>query len=147
SFTYTVSDGVASSTGTVSLSVTNSSPGATNDSYSVTHDHTLSVSAPGVLANDWDMDGDTLSVTSNSSAGHGSVTVNSNGSFTYTPNAGYVGSYSFTYTVSDGAGTDTATVSLTVTNQNPVANDDSYSGLHDQDLTDGSVLDNDTDAD
>jgi VCBS repeat-containing protein len=54
--------------------------------------------AQGVLANDIDTAGDTLTATIVTSVSHGTLTLNSNGSFTYTPAAGYTGSDSFTYT-------------------------------------------------
>jgi VCBS repeat-containing protein len=53
--------------------------------------------AQGVLANDIDTAGDTLTATIVASASHGALVLNSNGSFTYTPTAGYTGSDSFTY--------------------------------------------------
>ena len=64
-----------------------------------------------MLANDSDLDGDTLSVTSVSTPAHGSAVVNAAGTITYTPAANYNGPDSFTYTVGDGhGGTATATV-------------------------------------
>ena len=60
SFTYQANDGTANSnTATVSLTVTatNTAPVATNDSYSTTLNTTLTVAAPGALANDTDADG------------------------------------------------------------------------------------------
>ena len=63
-FTYTVSDaGGASSPATVSIAVasTNDLPTATADTYATPEDTPLTVSAPGVLGNDTDVDGDPLS--------------------------------------------------------------------------------------
>src|SRR5262249_15729600 len=63
SFTYKVSDGTAESNlATVSLTVNpvNDFPTANNDAYVVAEDNVLAVAAPGVLANDSDVDGDTL---------------------------------------------------------------------------------------
>ena len=72
-----------------------------------------------VLANDTDLDGDTLSVTSRTAPAHGSAAINADGTITYTPAANYHGADSFTYTISDGnGGTATATVSVTVTGVN-----------------------------
>jgi VCBS repeat-containing protein len=94
----------------------NNPPVANNHSYSVDEDGTLTKdAATGVRSNDTDLDGDSLTVTSNTSPAHGSVTVNANGSFTYEPDDNYHGSDSFDYIVSDGkGGTDTGTVNLTV---------------------------------
>ena len=69
----------------------------------------------GVLANDTDADGDTLTATKVGDPAHGTVALNANGSFTYSPSAGYVGPDSFTYTANDGlASSSTTTVSLTI---------------------------------
>jgi hypothetical protein len=67
-----------------------------------------------VLANDADPDGDTLTITSNSTPANGAATAE-NGKITYTPNAGFTGSDTFTYTVGDGkGGTASATVTVDV---------------------------------
>ncbi|OOC13523.1 hypothetical protein BM451_10930, partial [Dickeya dadantii] len=68
-----------------------------------------------VLANDSDVDGDSLTVTA-ATVGHGTVVINANGTLTYTPAANYNGSDTISYTVSDGhGGTATATVAVTIT--------------------------------
>jgi len=118
-FTYTLNGG---STATVSVTVAcvNDPPVANDDSYNATEDTQLSVSAPGVLGNDTDVDaGDSLTVTAASpidNVNHGSLTLNSNGSFTYDPAANYCGPDSFTYQAEDSANAEsnTATVSITV---------------------------------
>src|SRR5207248_2746303 len=63
SFTYKANDGsLDGNTGTVSLTVTavNDAPVAANDSYSSAEDTPLTVGAPGLLANDTDVDGNGL---------------------------------------------------------------------------------------
>jgi len=121
-FTYKVSDGTATSLPiTVSLTIThvNHAPVGVVDSYTGPQDANLVVAAPGVLTNDTDADGDSLTAAKFGDPSHGSVTVNANGSFTYVPNAGYVGPDAFTYKVSDGTATSAATtVSLTITHVN-----------------------------
>ena len=62
----------------------------------------LTVAAPGVLGNDADPDGNPLTATLVTGAGHGSLTLNANGSFTYTPAANFNGTDTFTYRASDG---------------------------------------------
>ena len=59
-------------------------------------------SAPGVLGNDTDADGDPLTAVLNTTVGHGTLTLNANGSFLYTPTNGYSGPDSFTYHANDG---------------------------------------------
>src|SRR6185295_18533128 len=67
-----------------------------------------------VLANDSDLDGDPLAVTS-VTPGRIGVTTNGGGSVTYRPNSGLAGADSFTYSISDGlGGAATATVHVTV---------------------------------
>jgi VCBS repeat-containing protein len=86
------------------------------------------VLAPGVLGNDTDADGDSLTAVKVTNPAHGAVTLDANGSFTYTPTAYYSGPDSFTYTVNDGtADSNTATVSIAVTTVDdaPVAADTS----------------------
>ncbi|HEX2053501.1 MAG TPA: Ig-like domain-containing protein, partial [Actinomycetota bacterium] len=133
--TFTVTDNTAlTGSDTKSLEVTpvNDPPTAVDDAGTTDEDTILPVAAPGVLANDTDIDpGDTKTVValnssgtlSGSTAKGGSVTINANGSYSYTPPAafqalstGQSDTDSFTYTMADGGGAEsTATVNLTVT--------------------------------
>ena len=123
SFTYKVNDGtVDSATAPVNITVSpvNNAPVAVNDLYSVTMSGMLVVGAPGVLGNDTDVDGDTLTAILVSTTSHGTLTLTNNGGFTYAPETGYTGSDNFTYRASDGqANSEIATVGITV---NPVTN-------------------------
>ena len=115
SFTYTISDGNGG-TDTAAVAVTvspvNDAPDAIDDVAATSVDTAVNI---GVLGNDGDVDGDTLSVASATNGSNGSTTVEADGTITYTPNASFTGSDSFTYTVSDGnGGTDTATVDVSV---------------------------------
>src|SRR6185295_13958098 len=93
-------------------------PNATNDSYTTFVNTTLTVAAPGVLANDADPDGEALTAVKQTNPGHGTVTLNANGSFTYIPATNYLGADSFTYKAYDGSKySGVTTVSITV---NPV---------------------------
>jgi hypothetical protein len=118
SFTFRVSDGQAiSNTATVSITTApvNDAPAAAGDSYSTQVNTTLTVSAPGVLGNDGDIDSATLTTQLVTSPAQGTLTLNANGSFVYTPTAGYTGPDSFSYRASDGALTSAAvTVTLSV---------------------------------
>jgi hypothetical protein len=155
SFTYKVTDGMDdSNVATVNLTVNsvNDNPVAVDDTGSTAEDTPLVVSAPGVLGNDSDSDGGTLSAGSASDPANGSVVLNADGSYTYTPDADFNGADSFTYDVSDGqGGTDTGTVNITVSGDAdaPVANDDAYNTSLNTPLTVAApgVLGNDTDAD
>ncbi len=123
SFDYDISDGNGGSdTGTVLVTVAsgNQPPVGTPDAYSTPRDTVLTVPAlTGVLSNDTDADGDTLTATKVADPTHGVVTVAADGSFVYTPTAGYVGPDAFTYNVGDGTATvGPVTVSLTVTKVN-----------------------------
>src|SRR5262249_26066628 len=140
-----------SATATVALTVTavNDPPTAGADSATTDEDVAVTVA---VLANDTDVDGDALAVSSFTQGGHGSVTANAGGTLMYMPAADYYGIDAFTYTISDGhGGTDTATVTVTVrpVNDAPVAANDSYTvaaGATLQVAAPG-VLGNDTDVD
>jgi Ca2+-binding RTX toxin-like protein len=69
-----------------------------------------------VLANDTDVDGDTLSIGSFTQPAHGTVTNNGDGTLTYTPITNFTGEDGFTYTVGDGqGGFATAKVTVMVT--------------------------------
>lgn len=132
SFTYTISDGQGgTATATVNVTITpqNDAPVATDDSYSTPEDSTLTVPVgSGLLANDSDIDGDSVTAIPVSGPSHGVLSLNGDGSFSYTPDADYFGPDSFTYKVNDGAAdSPVVTVSLTVTpvNDDPTATDDS----------------------
>ncbi|MDD2272161.1 MAG: Ig-like domain-containing protein [Desulfuromonadaceae bacterium] len=91
-------------------------PTAVNDSYGTAVNKVLNQAAPGVLANDSDPEGATMTAQLVSGTSHGTLTLNSNGSFVYTPLANYVGSDSFTYRANDGTtNSNIATVTVTVT--------------------------------
>ena len=147
SFTYTVSDGALTDTATVTVTVAavNDAPMAVDDSDGIPEDASSTVD---VLANDSDVEGDTLTVQSVTQGSNGSVVGNGDGTVTYTPNPDWSGLDSFTYTVTDGALTDTATVTVTVNavNDLPVAVDDSVSVNEDNPVT-LDVLANDSDVD
>ena len=54
-----------------------------------------------MLANDYDPDGDEITIDAFTHGTHGNVTL-SNGTLTYTPGEGYSVSDAFTYTITDG---------------------------------------------
>ena len=99
--------------GSVSFQPENA-PVAAADAYTVDAGTTLTVAAPGVLANDSDPDGDAITAALATSPAHGTVALDASGSFTYTPKSGYSGPDSFTYAATDGRLKSTATVSINV---------------------------------
>ncbi len=146
--TYTISDGnggTATATVTVTVGAVNDPPVAVDDA-TVTDEETP-VTIP-VLANDGDVDGDPLTVTT-ASAPNGTIVINPDGTITYTPDQDFNGTDTITYVISDGqGGTDTATVAVTVNpvNDAPVAVDDVATTPEDTPIT-LNVLSNDTDVD
>ncbi|MCX6055960.1 MAG: Ig-like domain-containing protein [Chloroflexi bacterium] len=117
--TVSVSDGVYLVPTEVELTFTavDDLPSAEDDSY------TIGVSGSQLLTpleNDYDVDGQTFSITSvNSSGLTGSLVNNGNGTLSYTPPSNFTGTKTFTYTITDSTGmTDTATVSLIISSVN-----------------------------
>ena len=77
-------------------------PVAVNDRYSTEEDVALEISAPGILGNDSDADGDALTGELVRLPLHGTVILDADGSFAYTPNLDFSGIDQFLYRVSDG---------------------------------------------
>ena len=148
-FTYRVTDdlgGWSETDVTVTVTPVNDDPVAVDDTETTPKDTGVEV---WVLANDSDVDLDTLSVSAFTAPSHGSV-VNHSVKVTYTPDPGWTGTDAFSYTVFDGnGGFDLATVTVEVTagpNQPPVANDDGTVTNEDVAIT-VAVLANDSDPD
>ena len=100
-----------------------------------------------VLGNDYDADGDTLTITGVTQPSNGQA-VNHGTYVEYIPNSNYNGPDQFTYTISDGnGGTATATVFMTVipSNDDPEAVDDTANTNEDTPVT-INVLANDSDV-
>ena len=107
---------VGSSVSSVQVQYTlNPPPVAVDDAYSTVQNTTLNQAVPGVLSNDTNLTGASLTAQLVSGPSHGSLTLNANGSFSYTPAANFVGNDSFTYTASNGTeNSNIATVGITV---------------------------------
>ncbi|MHB8134650.1 MAG: Ig-like domain-containing protein [Anaerolineaceae bacterium] len=118
-FRFTASDGSLSS-GPASITITisdagNLPPVAQNDTYIAFQNTPLIVNLPGVLANDTDPNGDTISAVLVSPISNGNLILNSNGSFTFTPLNNSLDDVTFTYRASDGLSTSSiATVTIHV---------------------------------
>ena len=128
------------------------SPVAGDDTYSVRQGKTLNVAAPGVLVNDSDPNGATLTPSVVSTPQHGTVSLDPSGSFIYSNNGASAPVDTFTYHDTSTSGTsNTANVTINVTpDHKPVANPDNYNVGHGGTLTVPAatgVLANDTDAD
>ncbi|HYO76659.1 MAG TPA: Ig-like domain-containing protein, partial [Thermoanaerobaculia bacterium] len=154
-FTYRVSDGAAQSnvaTVTIVVGATNAPPLALADSYTTNEDTTLTVQAPGVLQNDSDPEGVTLTATVVANPSSGTLALNPSGAFVYTPNANANGTDTFTYRVSDGSlfsSVVTVTIAVNAVNDAPVTSNDAYTVAEGGTLTIAAagVLANDSDID
>jgi RHS repeat-associated protein len=155
SFTYKANDGLTDSgiaTVTLTINSVNDVPIVVNDAYTTDEDTLLTVSTTGVLANDTDVEGNTLTAAVVAGPTHGTLILNGDGSFTYMPELDYNGADSFTYKANDGTiDSNVATVSITVNQVNdaPVATGDSYTTNEDTALVVSApgILGNDNDLD
>lgn len=117
-----VNDGDANSnTRTLSFSVTavNDNPVAAADAATTNGNTLKTVGAPGLLANDTDVDSTGLTVTPGTvtSSNMGTAVLAADGSYTFLPRAGFTGTDTFNYTLNDPqGGTATGTVTITVVN-------------------------------
>lgn len=123
-FTYRASDGALfSNTVTVTIEVNpiDDAPLAVDDEYLIDDLGSLSVpAAEGVLANDSDPDGDSLSAVLVDGPAHGSLDLDADGSFTYVPEVGFVGQDTFTYrAVAGDRESNVATVRINVGDLRP----------------------------
>lgn len=118
SFTYKVSDGGSSDTGTVSVSIS-----AQNDAPVITQGDSASLSCQedgdpeSLTLSATDVDNDALSWSVTAQGGHGSAAADADtGTVTYTPTEdNYNGADSFTVTVSDGhGGSDSIAIAVTI---------------------------------
>jgi len=104
-FIYIVSDGrggIVSGTVTVNVTSNNDLPLTVNDKAVTNEGVPVNIM---VIANDSDIDGDTLNISSASLPANGTVSISPDyQSITYTPSNQFSGIDSFTYTVNDGNG-------------------------------------------
>lgn len=106
-FTYRADDGFdQSQPATVTINVlplgNNVPPVALPDAYATKQNTSLEITAPGVLDNDLDTDGDPLKAVLEAAPANGSLMLAANGSFSYTPTPGFLGIDSFSYRANDG---------------------------------------------
>jgi hypothetical protein len=126
--------------GRLQLLLTSDGPVGTPDHYAVATGDTLSIAAPGFLANDIDLDGEALTAVSiQDNVDHGVLAAFANGSFTYTPTPGFVGTDSFAYRMRDASNNFSDPVLVTIdvlaaSNRAPIGTPDLYSMLADTTL-------------
>ncbi|MBW2254042.1 MAG: tandem-95 repeat protein [Deltaproteobacteria bacterium] len=158
-FDFVISDAAGATLPVDTFDITvipdNDAPVAVDDGpHAIVEDTPLTVATgSGVLSNDNDAEGDTLTTVIESYVQHGALDLAADGSFTYTPEPDYTGDDDFTYRAYDGALLSApATVSLAISASQdaPVALDDNYTGTEDETLNvvaTSGVLVNDEDAD
>ena len=145
------------------FTLTNAKPVGQPDAYNLDEDSPLTTVIDeslslneGVLANDTDIDDQSLTAVVDTVPSNSSLVLNLDGTFTYTPNLDFNGPDSFIYLANDGIdSSDPIIVNLTVKpiNDVPVVNtdliSDAYSTAEDTTLSIGAsgVLGNDGDAD
>jgi FtsP/CotA-like multicopper oxidase with cupredoxin domain len=150
-----LSDGTATNGGMLTFIQTqNNAPVAVDDAYQVKEGQVLNVAdivvlGTGVLVNDTDADGDSLTAFQTGTPPLGALVLNTDGSFTYTPVGTNGAVESFQYFANDGTvNSNIATVTITVIAPNvaPVANDDSVTIPRNVPAT-INILANDVDSD
>ena len=160
SFVYAVCDnGTPMACDTATVYITVGEIG--NTTHAITDINNTFVNLPvdgNVLTNDFDLEGDTQTVTTTTVVTAQSVTVNidpNTGAYTYTPPTDYIGQDSFEYTICDNGtpqACDSATVYIEViprggpSNEAPIANADTNTTQVDTPIS-GNVLSNDFDPD
>ena len=108
------------------MDAVNDAPSAVNDT-AITAENTPLTSTVDLIANDYDVDGDTLEVVAGNftTTNGGTIVIAADGSYTYTPVTGFTGSDTVDYTVTDGSLSDTGTLNISVIEGiAPVAEDD-----------------------
>ncbi|HHF0551141.1 TPA: tandem-95 repeat protein [Vibrio antiquarius] len=148
SFSYDIIDddgGVINGTANLDIKPVNDAPIATNDAIQTDEDSQVVID---VLANDSDIEGDDLSITSASVSEEQGIVEIVDGKFVFTPAENFNGNATISYTISDGELEDEAQVSVTVNSVNdaPIALNDATITEEDTSVT-IDVLPNDTDID
>jgi hypothetical protein len=138
SFSYEATDGTNdSSPANVSISFSGmTQPQVQSTSFNVLHDHTLNVSAPGVLLGSSDPNHLHLTAVLVTPPASGSLTLNDDGSFTYVPSLHFQGSVGLSFKAYDGNQYSmSASDTINVTDSPPMASGQSYSLSNSQTFT------------
>ncbi|EOX4447999.1 tandem-95 repeat protein, partial [Vibrio alginolyticus] len=148
SFSYDIIDndgGVINGTANLDITPVNDAPIATNDAIQTDEDSQVVID---VLANDSDIEGDDLIITSASVPEEQGIVEIIDGKLVFTPAENFNGNATISYTITDGELEDEAQVSVTVNSVNdaPIASNDTTITEEDSSVT-VDVLPNDTDID
>lgn len=132
--------------------IPNSIPIAVTDFFTATEDIMLVVPAPGVLVNDVDGDGHTLTAVLSTTISYGTLDLVSSGAFTYTGAADFCGVDQFSYEANDGydfSNPVTVTLAVVCVNDLPIATDNTFTVTEDSpnNILDVLVDDSDVDGD
>ncbi|MFD2265421.1 cadherin-like domain-containing protein [Lacibacterium aquatile] len=152
---YLVSDGsghLAQADIAVAVAPVNDAPVAADDTADAVEDTPLLLKAADLLANDSDVDGDTLTIVGAEALSGGTASISAEGDILFTPDADFFGQAQLTYKIADGAGGfSTATVTLTVegTDDAPVAFGETLALTEDTNalISAATLLANDIDVD
>lgn len=147
---YRVSDGQAFIRDTLFLTINciNDVPTNGNENLSMNEDGG-SITTPDLLANNFDADGDPLTINGMGAPVNGSLTDNMDGTYTYTPNPNYCGLETIVYQVTDGQAitNDTLRIDVLCINDAPVGGNETLVMDEDASATNSIVLLlNDTDV-
>jgi hypothetical protein len=114
--TITATAQAASGSAVLTVFNPNEPPVAVADTFDAIGNFTVPVSAPGVLANDTDPDGDPLSAVAGTypTAQGGTFTLHADGSFTYLSAAGFTGVDEVSYEITDGQASASSTATFLV---------------------------------
>lgn len=112
----------------ISGTVLQAPPIASSDFYNTAINTLLAVEAPGVLRNDFDPNGETITAELMSTTSRGTLQFATNGSFSYTPDPDFAGTDIFTYRARDASSaSNIVLVRIRVgSNTPPVAENDTY---------------------
>lgn len=156
SFGYYVSDGKLDDKPTtvfITVSLVNDAPVAVDDAYETDEDAILAVAAPGVRANDYDVDlYDFVSAVLVTEPEHGSLVLFIEGDIEYIPDPDWYGTDHFEYQLYDGfvfGNVATVTITANPVSDAPVAVNDEFTMDEDSVLfiMTSELLNNDYDAD
>ncbi|EFC39496.1 predicted protein [Naegleria gruberi] len=144
---YTISDGYANVSGVITINVANDKPTAEPDTYTITKN---ALGTFNILDNDFDINGDNISITTAGLGSSGVVLISSdNSNIEYIPKP-FVAPYTdaFEYEITDGALTSSSYVFVKIVNSPPTVSDkvfnvakNSKNNLLDLTFSDPDVLD------